>query len=355
MTQIKSGQADRFAAAPDTGYAVFLVYGPDSGLVSERAERIANALDVDLSDPFAHLRLDADQLAADPPRLADEANAISMFGGNRLLRVSGVTRRNLADCVKGVLEHPPSACWIIIEAGDLKPDAALRKLVEKHGQGVAIPCYADGPRELRRLIDDELSQAGLAIDKDAAELLASLLGGDRMASRGELAKLALYCAGKDRVTVDDIRAIIGDSAQLAIDSVVDAAISGDIARLEEQLVRLESADTAPDMVIIAALRHFQALQSAGHAVHSRGQPAKQAAASIRPPLHFSRRDAFELALTRWQPGEIAAAIARLDRAAFDCRSRPALANSMAGTALLAIAAGAARAARGRTGTRRGAR
>ena len=53
MAEIKSQQADSFVAKPDPAFRTFLFYGPDSGLVSERADTLCAGLGVDLSDPFS--------------------------------------------------------------------------------------------------------------------------------------------------------------------------------------------------------------------------------------------------------------------------------------------------------------
>ena len=104
MAALKGTEADRAITKPDNAYRVILLYGPDTGLVSERAERLARATGVDVSDPFSTIRLDADTIAEDRSRLSDEAFTVGMFGGERLIRVSGQTRRNLAEAVKPVLE-----------------------------------------------------------------------------------------------------------------------------------------------------------------------------------------------------------------------------------------------------------
>ena len=85
------------------------------------------------------------------------------------------------------------------EAGDLRRGALLRTLCEQHPKAVAIGCYADGERDLVRLIDEEMRAAGMTIAADARATLVPLLGGDRAASLGELRKLALYARGSSRV------------------------------------------------------------------------------------------------------------------------------------------------------------
>ncbi|MGI9401563.1 MAG: DNA polymerase III subunit delta [Rhizobiaceae bacterium] len=337
MTAIKPAQADRFVEKPDPKFCIFLIFGPDTGLVSERANILAKNAGVDLSDPFSFIRMDADTVAADASRLADEAHTISMFGGKRLIRVSGTTRRNLSLAVKPVLDTPPEDCWIIIEAGDLKRDAALRKAVEKSPAGAAIACYADGPREIARLIDSELKDAGFGIDPDARQLLAEHLGGDRQASRNELQKLILYCHGQDRISSDDVLAITGDVSSIETAEVVDAAVTGNVEAMHAGLSDLLTTGTPADMVMLNTLRHLQNLRELRHQTETKRLSYSAVVSSMRPPLHFSRRDKVEKALAIWDARSLSRALTRLDQASFECRAKPDLAHALAGTALLAIA------------------
>src|SRR5215213_3866736 len=112
-------------------------------------------------DPsFALVRLDGDALASDPARLCDEATTIPMFGGRRAIRVRAGSR-NMVPAIENVLGAPLRDCRIVIEAGDLKRGAALRSIVERAKTAVAIPCYADGDRDVGKLIDEEIRAADL--------------------------------------------------------------------------------------------------------------------------------------------------------------------------------------------------
>ena len=66
-----------------------MLYGPDEGLVRERADTVARSVCPDLNDPFRVADLTAAVLAADPARLADEAAQLSLIGGRRVVRVRG--------------------------------------------------------------------------------------------------------------------------------------------------------------------------------------------------------------------------------------------------------------------------
>ncbi len=340
MAEAKTAQAGAVIERPDITIPVWLLYGPDAGMVSERADVLSGKFGVDLKDPFSLVRMDADN-AAESGRLAEEAGTIGMFGGGRLIRVSGSTRRNLADAVRPLLEKPPVDCWVIIEAGDLKRESALRRQVEKSPAAMAIPCYPDTDRDIERLINGEMKAAGLAIEPDAVQALLGSLGSDRRMTRNEITKLALYCEGMGKVTLADVQALVGDTSAIVADDLIDAAASGDAASLNELLPRLLSRISG-DMLLLAALRHFQALQQARHRMDTNRAAAQAVTASMRPPLHFSRKAAFERALGIWNAASISKALVRLDASVFQARSNGTLGGAIAGHELLAIANEAAR-------------
>jgi DNA polymerase-3 subunit delta len=80
MTEIRAGDVEGLLRRTDPGYPIFLVFGPDAGLVSERARRLAHAAVDDPEDSFQLVRLDGDDLASDPMKLVDEANTRALFG-----------------------------------------------------------------------------------------------------------------------------------------------------------------------------------------------------------------------------------------------------------------------------------
>ena len=71
--KIAARQADSFCRAPSGETRAVLVYGPDNGLVRERADLlVASAVD-DPSDPFRVAELVGDAIAGDGALLVDEA------------------------------------------------------------------------------------------------------------------------------------------------------------------------------------------------------------------------------------------------------------------------------------------
>lgn len=345
MAQKKAFEVDAAIKTPDPKYRVILLYGPDTGLVSERADVLSKNTGVDLADPFSLIRLNADQVAEDKSRLSDEAFTVGMFGGERLIRVSGTTRKNLVDAVKPVLGVELQDTWIVIEAGDLAKSAGLRTAFEKSRFGLALPCYQDDAKALDNLVREEIRDKGLAIDQEAIAFLLPLLGGDRLASRNELQKLALYCHGKTEVTLEDIKEIVGDASQIETSDTIDAVAAGDLKSFNNMLQRTLTSGVAPDMLLLFTLRHFQLLHEMKAAMEQKRLPAMTVISSARPPIHFSRKNKVSSALEKWSLPAIERAMQRLDTASFEARANSELGNSIAGTNLLALAIEATRGAR----------
>src|SRR3954471_17786349 len=102
MTAVKAGAVEAALRRLDPGGVVLMFYGPDTGLVAERAKATAERAVEDPSDPFQLVQLEGDALAGDPARLLDEAGTIGLFGGKRAVRVKP-SSRNIAPAVDAVL------------------------------------------------------------------------------------------------------------------------------------------------------------------------------------------------------------------------------------------------------------
>jgi DNA polymerase-3 subunit delta len=340
MTALKAAQVDAFVARPDAGRPIVLVFGPDAGLVRERAEALIRGAVDDPRDPFALARLAGDELAAEPMRLVEEANTIPLFGGRRAVWVKAGSR-NFAPAVEALVAAAAPDCRVVIEAGDLKRNAPLRMICERAPNAVALPCYADAEREIGRVIDDEMREAGLTIAADARAALIPLLGGDRLASRSEVRKLALFARGQARVELDDVIAVVTDASMLALDALIDAAFAGRTGDVEIQFTKARTAGTSPASIISAGLRQTGALHKARLAVEE-GKAIPAALDSMMPPVHFSRKALVEVALKGWTAGRLERAMMQLADASFEARRMADLADSIAQRVLLSLAVTARR-------------
>lgn len=333
---VKSHEADRYVAAPPKGLMAALVYGPDAGLVQERAEKLLKSVVPDLTDPFNVADLSETVLVADPARLADEAAAISMMGGRRVVRVRGAGN-DLAELFESFLDDPKGDALVVVEAGDLAKTGALRKLFDGHKTAVAVQCYPDSARDLSDVVRDALRAEGLSIAPDALEDAVSRLGSDRGVTRREIEKLLLYMHGQKQVTLEDVRAVMGDEAEARSESACDAAGQGDLVKLDRELERLWIADTQPAQVLRSAMGHFQKLLQAREGA-ARGESIDNVMKRLRPPVHFSRSVSFKAQAQRWSSDKLGDALDMLLDAEALTRTTGVPAEAVTGRTLMNIAA-----------------
>lgn len=310
MVAVKPSETEGFIRRPPKGIEVILVFGPDAGLVDERCSSLVATAIPDVNDPFALVRLSGEQLAANPERLLEEASAIALFGGRKAILVNALDKP-VDRGVKLLLQGPVSENLVVIKAGDLTKQSALRSLCEQSARAAAIVCYAGGPRENALLVDEILREAGLVIEAGAKRDLVASLGEDRRLARAEIDKLALYMLGEKTISGEDVATIIVDANAVAINGVVDAAFGGDYAGLDRELSRAFAERLGADPLLGAALRHAVSLSEARSAIDD-GTPIAQAARQMR--LFWKREELVTRQLGIWNAVALDGALADLNAA-----------------------------------------
>ncbi|OKL44604.1 DNA polymerase III subunit delta [Pseudovibrio exalbescens] len=335
MVALKAQEVDRFVAKPPESVSLVLVYGPDTGLVSERAATLIKHAGGDDPDPFSQIKLDGSDISSDPNRLVDEALTISMFGGRRTIWVKDGSSKNIVPAVETLLRNPDQPSFVVIEAGDLKKTAPLRKKIEGDKLAVALPCFPDTAKDVDRLIDEETKAAGLMISREARMALHALLGADRRASRGELQKLCLYAMEDQRIESHHVEEIIGDASAFAMDELIDAAALGQLKTLDQGLERFEAGGMDAGVIASQALRHFQQLHFCKLETQKR-RSADDVVGSLRPPVFWKRKSKMVRQVEIWPVEQLERALIRLNETVKTARLNAVLGPSILSHALLMI-------------------
>ena len=333
---VRTGEADRFVAKPPKNLIAALIYGPDEGLVRERAEKLARTVVEDLKDPFRVTDLAEEVLEKDPARLSDEAASISMLGGRRVIRVRGAGN-GVAKLFERFLDEPSGDALIVVEGGDLAKNSALRRAFEEADNAAAIACYGDNEGGIADLLRAALKAENISISAEALDYAVSHLGADRGTTRREIEKLVLY-AGQDKsLGLEDARAILGDESEARTEEVCDAMGEGDLKRLDLALERLWTADVSTAVVLRAAMGHFQRVLQVKLAAE-RGEGVDAAMRKGWPAIHFSRTASFKMQVSRWSEERLCEALDQLLDAEALSRTTAVPAEAAVSRALFNIAA-----------------
>lgn len=335
MAIIANAAADGFIARLSKDVRFFLVHGSDEGLAHERVKAIvARALQGD-ADPLRLMRLDGDALAREPGRLADEAYAVPMFGGDRAIWIDA-QGRDLTPALAPLFADPPRDCMIVVKAGALRKGVALRSAFETRGDAAAIECYPDEAPSLGSLIEMEARAAGLAVAPDARGALIALLGADRQTTRNEIQKLMLYARGRGRIEAEDVEAIVSDAAPSVIDELIDLTLMGDIRAVAATASRYFAEGGDGDSLLIRVIGRLMLLHRL-RVEMDQGKPFDAACQALFIKLPPSARRALGRQTERWTSESIARRLPAVRAASARVRADPDLAQALATRALWSLA------------------
>ena len=222
-----------------------------------------------------------------------------MIGGRRLVRVRlGGEKASIDKMLAAALKthsdggYNPDA-MLVIEAGALGRDSALRKAAETAKAAAGITCYEDETGDVARMAREALAADKVGLTSDALDRFVSRLPRERGLMRQELERLALYIGpGSGRtIDVEELEAHLGVEPDASLQDAALQAFGGrpapSQAGLRRALAEGESAVMAVRQASIhlGKLRRINVLQGAGagakEAVKAAGVFWKQEAEMLR--------------------------------------------------------------------------
>jgi len=293
--KVARGSIGRALDQPDPAVRLYLLYGPDEGQSRALGDRLLKGLGA------TRFLVNAGAVRSDPALLADEAGAMSLFGEPRAIWVEPAGDE-IADGIAALLEAPAAESPVVAIAGALRKTSALLKLAEGHRQALTHASYAPEGQDAERMVAEVGRAHGLRIAPGVAARIADACGNDQAIVGQELAKLALYVGASpespkelDHDAVDAVGADMpeGDFLRLA-----DLALSGELAKVSEELARLSSGGTEAIPVIRALQRRLLVLAPLRARVEA-GERSSAVITSLGKSLFWKDKPLLEKLLVTW--------------------------------------------------------
>ena len=332
------GSLPRALDRPDPAIRFYLFHGPDDA--GSRA--LAGQLLIGLgAEKFS---LPGQAVKADPAALADEAGAISLFGGRRAIWIEPAGD-DIAEGVEALLELPASESPVIAISGLLRKTSALLKLAEAHPLALSHISYVPEGRDLERLVAELGRAEGLRITPDIARRIAASAAGNQAIAAQELAKFALYLGAApespcdlDPETVDLLGA---DAAEADLMRLGDLALAGRMDALLEELARLPHGGSEAVPVLRALQRRLLMLAPLRARIE-RGERVDAVMTSIGKALFWKDKSLIERLLSVWPADRLAAAASRVAELERQVMLRPLDDEAALGETLVGLARAASR-------------
>jgi DNA polymerase III subunit delta len=311
-----------------------LVFGRDASLARAYLNTISKMIVADLSDPFRVTDMTEADIKKDPAKLGDEAAALSMLGGRRLVRLSGGD--DLVDALQNAIANPACEAMMVIESGDLSATSKLRKWAESAPDVAAIICYPEDARSLVPLLQGVAKEHKYRLTDEAAQLIVAASGAVRDVALSELEKTMLY-VGNTRTTIDapEVMDISADAGAAGFDGLISALCRDDGARVEAHLGRLLSNGEAGIAILRVVSKRLWLLGKA-HADAARGGDRDLFIQRAFGKMAWKEKPGFAAQLQTWSAVRVERGLSRLLEADRKSKLSGASAELVSAQALLGL-------------------
>ena len=304
MVQLKKNpDINAFITSPPADVTAVLLYGPDAGLIKERADTIVKSVAEGSDDPFTIVSLDNETITETPARLFEESNAISMFGGRRVIRVNGASDK-IAKTAENIVSDDKNQNLVVFVAGDLSPKSKLRSLFDKSKTQKSIACYQDNERDIANILNKRLQEDSIRIDNDARGWVLSHLGSDRANSRSEIEKLCLYAGQNGHIDLDMATRLVGDNQALDLSEMVFAAFDGNHNQIEHHFSQLVAEGVSPVAMLRTISNHIMKLQLILTTASQDNKSPSTVINDLRPPVFWKLKPRMENHVRTWNQGKL---------------------------------------------------
>jgi len=318
---------------PAEAVRFYLFHGPDEGQSRALATRLLEALG---ATKFA---MSSGEIKTDPASLADEASAMSLFGGKRAIWIEPASK-DVEEGVIGLLDAAAVESVVVAIAGQLPKTSPLLKLAEASPQALAFASWAPEGQDAERMVSDLGRRFGLKVGPPVAARLADSTGNDQAIVAQELQKLALYLGASPESPRDldheAIDAVGAESAEGDFLRLADLALTGEIDELADELARLPSAGSEAIPVVRSLQRRLLMLAPLRARVE-RGERPDAVMTSAGRPLFSKEQSKVRRMLAKWSAGDLATAADRAGKLERSLMFTPAPDREALGEELLAIA------------------
>jgi DNA polymerase-3 subunit delta len=300
---VKASKANigRTVDQPSADIRFYLFHGPDEAQSRALAARLAEGL---AASKFV---VAASAVKNDPALLADEAGALSLFGGRRVVWVEPATK-DIEQAVVALLEGGSTENPVVAIAGPLPKTSALLKLAEGSPLAVAFAAYAPEGQDAERMVMDLGRRYGLKMSPPVAARLAGSAGNDQAIVGQELQKFALYIDASphapkelDHTAIDEVGA---ENAEGDFQRVADLALGGEIDDLAEELTRLPGGGNEAIPIVRSLQRRILMLAPLRARVE-RGERVDAVLTSSAKSLFWKDKAKVQQMLSKWSADNLA--------------------------------------------------
>ncbi len=278
---------------------VYVVSGDEHLLCQEACDAIRTAC---RQQDFSERQVLNVETGFDWGQLVEAGASLSLFAEKRLLELripNGKPGDKGAAALIDYLTRPAEDTVLLISLPKLDGNTQKTKWAKALIDGKQVQFLQIWPVDATQLpqwIRQRLSQAGLAADQEAVELITARVEGNLLAAVQEIEKLKLL-AEAGQITAATVQAAVADSARYDVFGLIDAALQGQPEHVLRVLDGLRGEGVEPLFIMTMLAREVRQLANIA-LLYSQGVPLDRAFSQARPPVWDKRRPLVSKVLQR---------------------------------------------------------
>ena len=300
-------------------FNAILIYGTDRGKVSAIAQSLVTFSKSVYKDQLEIIKPSPDKFNNNDTSFLELMNQKSIFYNKTIFLLDLDLIKIYKEDIISLRNNPSSKSNIIIfESASLAHDSFILKVFKKQSNLICVACYQDNEKNIRNSIESYAMEFGLIIDKDSISHLAKKLGNDKLITKSEIEKLAIYADNKP-LSYADLMDGTGDNSVLGMYKITDNFLLKNEVDVNYIYDRLIESGLSNFIIIRSLIRHLQILYQAKIA-------KKEFVTSIKPAFHFSRHKDVQEQLNYISIKKIEKFLTKLNILEKECKLFPNLSN-----------------------------
>lgn len=296
---------------------VFLLYGTDTGEVSDIKQKIIST--IQKNQDIEIINLNNDIIKNNPSAFWDEVGAISMFSATRIVVYKNPSDTFLQTCDDFLKKEIPNV-YLIITSDTFSTKSALVKYLDGEKNALSIGCYQQEGKDVMQTIISTLSSKGYQILPDAAQHMTSLLGIDKGVTLSEIEKLITYMGPDNKkITLQDVENCAINAVSTPMDDLVIAVLAGNSSFFQKKWTLLMQEGISTVAITRSFINRINNLITSIQKVNQR-TPIDTILKTTQPFIPYKYKEIWTSIITTWSKKNAFEALSLILDAERDCKT-----------------------------------
>jgi len=242
---------------------IYVIQGKDNFLVNKNCQQLTDQLLSEDDKQMGLLAMDSDKTIA--AELFDELRTLPFLASKKVVLLKNADKFVTAnrELLEKYFDSPSSSGTLIMTVKTWLKTTKLAKKLKSIGQLIAV----EEIKKSYQLADFIVNYAGEThkkkLPKDLATMIVELTGDDTGRLTSEIDKLATYINDRDKITAEDISAIVGNNRFFDAFNVINAMANGNAEQSIGRLRRMFASDKSAEYTVVGAFAyHFRQMFNA---------------------------------------------------------------------------------------------